>query len=320
MNYKITNLDKNVNNILKIDDSLMKYNQERNQYSFWEKFNSVFKHPFKFSIMELVLSGFLLGFFILSYFLMKITGLNNLFTTEIFFCIIFGMILGPFKGSFIAFLADTLSLLISGLIGTWFWLYAIWPPIIAFISSLYFTFFKATKYAKIIVPFIVIISAITVMIVIYSQNVYQTTDGKIGINLQKYNAKKDKKINIPEFATIIGMVIYLALALMSTITISIFYLKNKSPKLLDYLLILSITTFVIVFYRWIFGPIVYIKYMNYLQNKNWTISDKYAVFAIPIVVKSMITLPVYVIILTSIYPVINILKDKHVNQLNQISY
>ncbi len=91
----------------------------------------------------------------------------------------------------------------------------------------------------------------------------------------------DRETKYPYLISLIGMIIYLFFSLITVVAIISFYVKSKNPKFLDYLLIFSIVTFIQVVYRWIFGPILYIQYRNYIDNKNWSYADKYLTFAIP---------------------------------------
>ncbi|CAL59164.1 hypothetical protein MBOVJF4428_00153 [Mycoplasmopsis agalactiae] len=312
---------KELKSVATATDWLIEKPVEKKESKFISNIKALFEKPFRFTVMELAISGLVISLFLVTSSILYFVGLSKLIKAEILFCILYGIILGPIKGAFLGVIADVLALLLTGRIGLWYWTYQLVPAIIAFLSAIYFALFKSSVIARLIIPFVVIISAMATMIYIYTQNIVKLEDGSTGISFANYEKKiKDKTIEYPYLLTLIGIIIYLSLSLVTVITLVSFYLKSKNPKFLDYLLIFSIVTFIQVIYRWIFGPILYIQYRNYIDNKNWGYADKYVTFAIPIIVKSMVNIPIYTFVLSAIYPVVSLLCDKYVGERKQVSY
>ncbi|MBT1315518.1 ECF transporter S component [Mycoplasmopsis bovis] len=290
--------------------------------NFLTNIRALFEKPFRFTVMELAISGLCISLFLVTSTILHFMGLSKIFKAEILFCILYGIVLGPIKGAFLGIIADVLSLLLTGRIGLWYWTYQLVPGIIAFLSAIYFALFKSSVIARIVIPFVVIFSAMAIMIYIYTQRVVKLPNGDTGISFSNSIKPRplDRETKYPYLISLIGMIIYLFFSLITVVAIISFYVKSKNPKFLDYLLIFSIVTFIQVVYRWIFGPILYIQYRNYIDNKNWSYADKYLTFAIPIVVKSMINIPIYTVVLSAIYPVINLLCNKYIGERNKVSY
>ncbi|WP_406616768.1 ECF transporter S component [Mycoplasmopsis adleri] len=295
-------------------------NYKANNKSFIDNVRATFKHPFKFTIMDLAIAGLFLALYSVAYSILYYTGLSKFTGVEIIFFIFFGVLLGPFKGAFVAIIADTIGLLISGQIGTWYILYAIWPPIIAFISSIYFAFFRASTYCKIVVPFVIIIASAFIMYHVFATYVVKNDAGTININIAISKRNRDFWNSIPYVLVLSCLIIYLALMLVFAISAMIIYFVKKNLKILDYLLALGLITFVMVIYRWIFGPIILVKYYNYFFNRNYSLNDQYLVFAIPIIIKSMYNIPLYTVLFGAIYSIVIILQEKHINNRNDIHY
>ncbi|MBZ4203763.1 hypothetical protein [Mycoplasma tauri] len=346
-------------------------NVKNKKTTFGIKIKHFLSNSFKFTPLELVISGVMFSLFIISFFILKVTGLGQFFGVEILFCVIFGIIFGSVKGSILAILADTFSLILNGQIGLWYWGYAIWPPIISIVSSIYFFFYKTNGNGKIssilifiltailsaffiiktadkekIVPYLIfilfaisticlflykttgngkiiaslllILIAVGIMIFVFANNVKSSPEGTILIDRGK--SSKPKTISLPWAITLAGVLIYSLGILVTFIIVVALYIKNKNQKYLDFILIIGIMTFIIILYRWIFGPIVYIKWAQHVQGKKWTVNDRYVFFAIPIIVNSMFTLPVYILVLSSLYPVIKMLKRNYLDLRSKVSY
>ncbi|WP_036435986.1 ECF transporter S component [Mycoplasmopsis felifaucium] len=308
----------------KINDASKNYLNNENvvetKTSLVQRIRSIFKHPFKFSVIDLAISGLLIALFTIVSSILKLTGLSNFTSAEIVFYILFGILLGPFKGALLALIADTLSLLILGNIGTWYYLYAIWPPIIAFISAWYFALFKSSKIFKIILPIIVIIASATIMTFVFAKYVTRTETGHIAIGVKMSKSNIAYWESIPWIMVVLGLSFYLLAMLIAIIFVVISYVKGKNEKLLDYLLILGLITLIISIYKWIFGPIIFVKYLSYINKKTYILKERYLLYFVPIVIKSMFNIPFYTLILGSLYSIINYVLEKHINNRNKVSY
>ncbi|WP_416738212.1 hypothetical protein ACLRE7_01060 [Mycoplasmopsis meleagridis] len=122
-----------------------------------EKVEKIFKNGLKsakLTIFDITLMGIMLGVHLAivtlaNYTILKIFPIQ----IELIFFLFYGLIFAWWKGAILALLADTLSLLLNGQIGTWYWLYAIMPVIIVTFSSFYQYIFKKGKYVSIILFF-----------------------------------------------------------------------------------------------------------------------------------------------------------------------
>lgn len=94
--------------------------------------------------------------------------------------IFYGLILGGFKGAILAIIADTFVMLLTGNIGTWYWLYAITAPLIALTSWLYYLMFKHSKYSRFIISYLSIIIAFALCLWVYI--VRSDENGALAIN------------------------------------------------------------------------------------------------------------------------------------------
>lgn len=275
---------------------------------FSHRLKDAFWRSFTIKPIDIAVASFLLASFLIVYWILGITGLQRIIRGEILFYILFGLVFGSLKGGLLAFLADILGMLITGNIGTWYWLYGIFAPIIAIVSSWYFLLFKTNKTTKTIIPFVIIILAFITMILIFAR-----------AWLDENNKKRTLK-NLSLGLIIFGIVLFCFLTIGAIVVVCVYYRKKLNEKILDYLMIFSLVTFIIVVYRWALGPIIFMKYMNYMHQKSYVIKDKYLYFAVPIIIESILNIPVYTVLLCSLYPVVNSLKEKHIENRYKISY
>lgn len=275
---------------------------------FSQRLKDAFWRSFTIKPIDIAVASFLLASFLIVYWILGITGLQRIIRGEILFYILFGLVFGSLKGGLLAFLADILGMLITGNIGTWYWLYGIFAPIIAIVSSWYFLLFKTNKTTKTIIPFVIIILAFITMILIFAR-----------AWLDEDNKKRTlKKLSLG--LIIFGIVLFCFLTIGAIVVVCVYYRKKLNEKILDYLMIFSLVTFIVVIYRWVLGPIIFMKYMNYMHQKSYVIKDKYLYFTVPIIIESILNIPVYTVLLCSLYPVVNSLKEKHIENRYKISY
>ncbi|ADN69188.1 ECF transporter S component [Mycoplasmopsis fermentans] len=290
-----------------------------NELSFGKKFKQHFAKSFRLSVLDIALAGILLAIHFVVAIISKFTILKIIpLETDAIFFILYGIFFGPLKGSLISFLADTFMMLLTGTIGTWYYLYALIPIGICILSSFYYFFYRASFLFRIIFPIIVISVgfALLLYVVINSGND------------KGYHIKGIKKLKyLPKNAVLWMLLIYFNFSVIAFIFIifQLLFAKNKKVKKrwFDYLFVFSIIIFIMIIFRWLIGPYVYINYYNYLyagrKSLNYT-GEHYYLITIPILLKSLITIPIYSIIMNPIFSVVILLKEKFVEKNSKISY
>ncbi|QSF13586.1 ECF transporter S component [Mycoplasma sp. Mirounga ES2805-ORL] len=268
--------------------------------------NYFYKGAFKVSVFDIAIAGIFLSLNIATSFIKKFTIMRVIpIQIEFIFYMFYGLVFGIYKGAFLALLADTLSLLVMGGIGMWYWVYAIQPPLIAIISSLYFFFFKETKYFKLFMPLIIFIAAFTGMMLTYI--FHSSADGMLKLN----NSKKHPEY-ISSHIVLYFIIGFLLMFLVAGISFLIIYFKTKKDKYLNYYMIFSLITFIIIIFRWILGPISYISFYNYFYAKNSfkSVGKDYIIILVPILIKTIIVIPVYVVFLTPTFSVVTFISSR----------
>ncbi|WP_036456967.1 ECF transporter S component [Mycoplasmopsis lipofaciens] len=300
---------------MKILDTDKETKNENETEPFNQKIKKYFKNSIKVKIFDISLGGILLGMQIILMIIAKLTILKIVpLEIEFVFYIFYGLIFGPFKGSFFAILGDTLVLLITGYIGTWFWLYAIIPPLIAITSSIYFFIFKNVKSFRLIFSIAILLSSLIIILVTYFMHVNE--DGTFNISKSK---------TLPKSFLLWMIIAFASLIILAFITLYISYKVTKKEKIMNYLLVFSLIIFIVIIYRWTLGPIAYISWYNHFNKtkgttKFKTLGTDYVLITIPIIIKSVITIPVYTLILTPIFNITHFLKEKYIDSNNSISY
>lgn len=259
----------------------------------------------KFTIFDISISGVLLAMHIIVMIFAKWTILRVVpIELEFIFYVLYGLILGPFKGMFLAIIGDTLTLLLTGSIGTWFWLYAIIPPLITLFSGYFIIWFnKSMNFRRYAILPILLVSYAIILTVFFLR-----VNPDLTVNVSK--TKQIPALLMLMFLGIYGLFLLISLALM-------FYFARtkKSNKMINYLLVFSLIAIVIIIFRWILGPVAYIEWFNYIRKskpnaKLKTYGVDYLIVMYPIILKTAITLPIYVAVLAPIFRVLLILKDK----------
>ncbi|MBT1338733.1 ECF transporter S component, partial [Mycoplasma bovis] len=77
--------------------------------NFLTNIRALFEKPFRFTVMELAISGLCISLFLVTSTILHFMGLSKIFKAEILFCILYGIVLGPIKGAFLGIIADVLS-------------------------------------------------------------------------------------------------------------------------------------------------------------------------------------------------------------------
>ncbi|EFF41467.1 ECF transporter S component [Mycoplasmopsis alligatoris] len=272
------------------------------------------KSSVKISIMDIAVSGFLVAMVLIlavftKYTAFRILNLNFEYLTYI----IFGFFLGWFKGAILAFIADTLTLVIAGHIGFWMWEFGIIAPLIAMVSAAYFYFIKNYKIFNYIAPNIIVFLTFVFAVVVIWTQINNAKNDQVTIS-RIFGFTKISTIAISIMAAVFaGLVIALGI-------LWIIYFKSKSEKQKKAVL-LTINTFaiivlIIVIFRWLIHPIAYINYLNYAsQNKAGyvikTYGDWYYVWLARNVLKSILTIPLYTLLLIILIHPFEYLKNRY---------
>ncbi|WP_406614932.1 ECF transporter S component [Mycoplasmopsis hyopharyngis] len=275
---------------------------------------------FKFNSLEIAISGMLLAIQLITMYISKMTILKVIpIEIEFLFYILYGPLIGPIKGALLAFLGDTLTMLINGTIGQWYYGYSLVSIAIPIISYLFVLLFKKNKYAQIIMPITIIVIGLTIAALTLF---YFSKDGQIALKGSRKNKYGNSPISIK---IVIGMMaVYTIIGISACLAFFVIYQKTKKEKWKNYLLIFSLIIFILIIFRWAFGSMLYIDYYNKIiapKSKNpMVLKDHYLTFMYPIVIKSLFTIPIYTLIATPVFNIVEILKEKYIEKNYQITH
>ncbi|WP_406613675.1 hypothetical protein ACJA23_02455 [Mycoplasma corogypsi] len=252
---------------------------------------------FRISIQEIAIAGLLMALFMITIWITKFT-VARVFNVsfEYLFVICFAYLFRYFKSMLLAFLADALSLFISGTIGTWYWTYAIVPVFIALLASLFFDFVEKNKKWAVIVSIIILVVAFSTLAGIF---IWQ-----INFNLNKNGMLRiSETFGFRAVPVYVGYILFgLAIAtLIFIIALSVIFLTKKpdNDKILYFITSFALITSVLVIARWVWGPYAFVKYWSYIGRYDVSVNllDKYVLIMIPIIIRSLIVIPLYTYIL-----------------------
>ncbi|WP_033161336.1 ECF transporter S component [[Mycoplasma] collis] len=268
-----------------------------------------FEKYYKFSIYDITISSIFLAIYLGLIFLLKLTIFQSKLNLQFdyIFYIIFGIILGPIKGSILAIAADTLNLIIKGIIFFWMWEYAIIPPIIVIISWLFMFFYHEKSKLSLSILLVTIIAASAFLLIIF---LFEINKPKSNSFIQNNQFDKTIRYFFNKFNVTIFLSSFLVIFfIFITINTILWFLTKKN---IYYLLIFSTSLLfiIVVLARWIWGPIAFIKYYNLFIAQNtknktiFSIEDRYYFYFAPIVLKGIISIPIYNLFLISVLPII----------------
>ncbi|WBP84101.1 ECF transporter S component [Mycoplasmopsis edwardii] len=273
---------------------------------------SLRKNKIMFSVYEISLAGVLLClFFILTavknYTPLRIVGIDF----EFIFYIIFAFFFGKFKGALLSFIADFFSLLLAGRIGFYHEAYAIVPIVMTILIGLFLDLFKKHQKVSIVIMEIALLIVFAVLAYVFVLNI---NDPK-GIKISKTFGLS--RLSLGVFITLL----VLSFSIFIVFNIFIFrFIKTKDDKKkerLSYILLsIFLVVFVIVLARWIWGPYAFIQYANRYLGKFYSLEERYLLIMVPIILRSVIILPIYILIISSILPVLIFLKKTIVKDVS----
>ncbi len=295
---KINNKDKDLKKEIEVSIS--------NKNIKWNKFIDKY---IKISIYEMVLAGIFVGLFIISglFINIKVQGVMNVGITFIFL-IMFGLIFGPFKGVFIALIADTITLALGKYgLGVWMWEYEMITIGIPLMAWLFKHMFKSKQknwwISMVLVNTIAIIGILSVIILSYNNPLIHKA------------SKRTLK-----FDTNTQIMIYTITALFTLIQISMFILygfkRNEHIKLI--ISITTLVTMIIIVWIWIWGPIAYVRFLQRLSHQghshypasHYTYDRYYQIALWARILKTPIIIPIYVTILIPLYKACELTANK----------
>ncbi|WP_156953941.1 hypothetical protein [Mycoplasmopsis opalescens] len=277
-------------------------------------FIDFYKKNIAISLYQITLMGILLGIYLVVRVVAKFTILRIVpLEIPFIFYIMYGVILGGFRGLFLAIISDTFGLLVTGSIGTWYYLYAMVPPAIAIVSWLYYLAINKNKIFGTILTYVFFI--LCVLIIYYVFTSHNDPNSK-QIQL---NASKKNPVYVANGLFIGILSSYSLVSLSILITFTILYFKHQSKRWYNYILMFGLVSLIMMIFRWSLDPLLYIRYYNYINSA--AILDKsialksvgtdYAVVAIPIIIKSLFTIPIYITISTPITVAIEELNHRY---------
>ena len=255
----------------------------------------------KISIKEITLASFFMVLIIISKLdiftinlgIMRI-GLSYIFLISV------GIISRFAIGIITVILGDTFGILINGNIGLWHYSYFL-IPIAIFLICYFLKFIFKIKNPKIIVLANLII--FTIMFVVLFVVMVLENDF-----IKKSN---NPETNIDFTNKILKILVWVmfCLILIGSFVVSFLYLKYKSNKLKDYLVINIIVSIIIIVMIWFYGPLAQILWLSDQYGKNYW--NSYAIFQIPRIIKTPVILPIYNFIIVSIYKIYKQIKSVH---------
>lgn len=271
---------------------------------------------FRFKIIDLNISAFLLALLIIITFLTKYTALKVInLNFEYLFYILLGFFVSLFPALVVALIGDTITLFISGNIGFWHPVYAITPLLITAMSFFYFNVLRKLDHYKLLVPniFITVTNIILIIICFWQINSAINADYlKIG------RVFGFTKISIGVIYALIGLMVIFQWICAITTIISI---VKKNQKLAQFSIAFGIVSIILVIFRWFYGPyayFVFLQYINYSPNRN--LSEFYPIWMAAFALKSLISIPIYTLILFPTLIPFEFLRNRYILQNKQNQY
>lgn len=267
-----------------------------------------FFNNFKITIKDLALMGILMGLYLIVASIVNFTLLGaTRISFEYIFYILFGIIFGPVKGIFFAILSDTFSLLLTGRIATWMIHYAMIPPLIALFSYLFFLLYRLKSDKILAIPVTLSFVSLISVIAFFSIGWIQDSLKIEGINGQT------------SLFSIIAVTVMTIFIIGTNIFCFIKYFKTKKEIYKRTIFMLALVIFIIIFARWLWGPIAFIAYYNqFIANGRtiYTIENNFALISFPIILKSAFVIPLFTLIIVPLTDVTKMLQKKYFQNYN----
>ncbi|TDV24134.1 uncharacterized protein DUF3816 [Mycoplasmopsis mustelae] len=275
------------------------------------------RRKYGFSIQDIAFAGILFSLFLIISLIKNFTvaRIINL-DFEYVFYILFAYFFGKFKGSLLSFMADFFGLLFAGRIGFYHWVYAIVPIITTIMIGFIIDLFKKNQNKSMIVMNVALIVIFAILIYVFST---QVNDPK-GIKISK-------TFGVSRISLVAGIILmtFAGVFISILIGLSIYYLKtkndsNKKNRIGILILSFFLTVSIIVVARWIWGPFAFIRYANFYLGRNYIVKDYYLVFMTPIVIRSLISIPIYIVVLFALLVPLSLIKKHYAKKEAGITY
>ncbi|PAK21270.1 hypothetical protein CJJ23_02895 [Mycoplasmopsis agassizii] len=276
----------------------------KNQWLDKQTLKDFFKNQIRFTTFDVALAGILMAIAIIVNYItnLSLTGVLNI-DAEVIFSIFFGIIFGPLKGSFLSVVLDHLNLLVRGRIGFWMWEYAIIALLLPMIAWFFFNIRKIKSNLKAYLPVLIVIVTIIMAYSLFFNLANPFSTQRVDGFNQRFSYT----------GAVIAITVATALILIATFHVGERYLITKKAMYIDVLIIVSLVVFVQVLFRWLWGPFAFINYLHrFTRNvNNRTYENSYTFYMIPIVIKTMITIPLFSFVLAASVPSLIYFEHKY---------
>ncbi len=259
----------------------------------------------KLSILDIALCGIFISLWIVS---SKFISINFIFMRlgiTYVWVIIIGLFFKPVIAFLIAIIGDNLTLLVNGF-GFWMWEYAIICPLMALFVSLLKNIFKTKNdfwWAFFVSSIITFVCLFTLFISI----IYR--------NFSNHSKNEDSNFVFNSWFIYILVWFLIGLMLTSFLIMIIKYFKNKNQRLKTNISIFVIISLMIVIFIWIWGPIAQIRFLALHYGKDYKeLFNNYDLYFFPRILKTPVILPIYFILISTVYQAYNHLNFKDKNQ------
>ncbi|WAM09571.1 ECF transporter S component [Mycoplasmopsis cynos] len=274
------------------------------------------KNNIRFSIYDISLAGVLMCIFLIiaavkNFTPLKIVGLDP----EFIFYIIFAFFFGKFKGAFLSFVW-----LFQFIIRWKDWIlpwkfYAIVPIVMTILIGAFIDMFRKYKRIWVVLMELFLVLVFCALIYVFILNM---NDPK-GIKISKTFGFSRVSLGVFIALLVITLSIF---AIFNVFVIKYLTAKNKASKQRYSYLLLSIflVVFVIVLARWIWDPFAFIQYANRYLGRGYDLSNRYLIVMVPIILRSVIALPIYIIVVNALIPILAFLKKTILKNEYDLTY
>ncbi|MFU2193204.1 hypothetical protein [Mycoplasma sp. 4079] len=309
--------DKGRNSIEKVDELIYLINLEsENKFS---RFKNV---EFKFDVYEMSIAGITMGLFLIVQTLVKFTALSKVgLNFEYVFYIIYAIFFTTYKAALLGVASDFFALLFNGGIWSWYWMYAIVPIAVVLITKLFIFMYKTKSIKAVIATFVTVLISLfsTFLTIILVSN---SDNPKFFVKNKKTNLIEGLKISkIFGVGALTDATLYIIIAISFILTFVLLFImlyvytkqdqnKRIASHFINLFMIIGIVLIVMIVCRWIYGPYVFINYANLFLKRNYTVGNNYLIIMIPIIFRTLISIPIYVLILSTLFSLLELIKNK----------
>ncbi len=263
------------------------------------------------TVQEAALAGILIALYLISdkFISFNIKGIMHVGITFVF-SIMFGLLFGPFKGMFVALIADTIKLLLITGIHKWMWEYEIISMGIPLMAWGFKYLFEAKeKHWWIIMIIINLISFVAVIAVVALSD----NGGELRAKASKIGKRSF------DFSNGTMIMIYIITSFFYVLEL-LFMIKYKQKKDENVKLMLSmgaLVTMIVIVWIWVWGPVAYVRYLDRLYGHKhpgrYTYEAYYKIGLWARILKTPIIVPLYTIILVPLYKASGIAMNNMTN-------